>query len=97
MVIVGLGLLFFDFAMGGLIQGFGLEDPQIPMIAVNDLLEPFLAIQNFAVLLLVVANLGFAVAFTLILLISTPARQGRATVEQSNEASENTGAEVSVA
>ena len=83
--------------MGGLIQGFGLEDPQIPMIAVNDLLEPFLAIQNFAVLLLVVANLGFAVAFTLILLISTPARQGRATVEQSNEASENTGAEVSVA
>jgi cytochrome c oxidase cbb3-type subunit 1 len=97
LVIVGLGLLFFDFAMGGLIQGFGLEDPQIPMIAVNDLLEPFLAIQNFAVLLLVVANLGFAVAFTLILLISTPARQGRATVEQSNEASENTGAEVSVA
>jgi hypothetical protein len=64
---------------------------------VNDLLEPFLAVQNFAVLLLVIANLGFAVAFALILLISTPARQRRVAVEQSNEASENTGAEVSVA
>jgi cytochrome c oxidase cbb3-type subunit 1 len=97
LLIVGLGLLLFDFTMGGLIQGFGLEDPQIPMIAVNDLLEPFLAVQNFAVLLLVIANLGFAVAFALILLISTPARQRRVAVEQSNEASENTGAEVSVA
>ena len=48
------------------------------MIAVNDLLEPFLAIQNFAVLLLVVANLGFAIAFALILLISTPVRQRHA-------------------
>ena len=45
------------------------------MIAVNDLLGPFLAIQNFAVLLLVVANLGFAIAFALILLISAPGRQ----------------------
>jgi hypothetical protein len=61
------------------------------------LLEPFLAIQNFTALLLVAANLGFAMAFTLILLISTPARQRRIAIEQSNEASENTEAEVSVA
>ena len=83
--------------MGGLIQGFGLEDPGIPMIAVNDLLEPFLAIQNFSAFLLVVANLGFAIAFTLILLISAPARQRPIAIEQSNEASESTQAEVTVA
>jgi cytochrome c oxidase cbb3-type subunit 1 len=97
LLVVGLGLLLLDLTIGGLIQGFGLEDPQVPMIAVNDLLEPFLAIQNFTALLLVAANLGFAMAFTLILLISTPARQRRVAIEQSNEASENTEAEVSVA
>jgi cytochrome c oxidase cbb3-type subunit 1 len=97
LVVVGLGLLFFDLTIGGLIQGFGLEDPQVPMIAVNDLLGPFLAIQNFAVLLLLVGNLGFAIAFTLIVLISTPARRQPVAIEQTNEASENTEAEVSVA
>jgi cytochrome c oxidase cbb3-type subunit 1 len=97
LVAVGLGLSICAFTIGGLIQGFGLEDPQVPMIAVNDLLEPFLAIQNFGALLLVVANLGFAIAFTLMLLISTPAREQRVATEQLNEASESTGAEVSVA
>jgi cytochrome c oxidase cbb3-type subunit I len=97
LVVVGLGLLICALTIGGLIQGFGLEDPQVPMIAVNDLLEPFLAIQNFGVLLLVVGNLGFAIAFTLILLISTPVRERRVATEQLNEASESTEAEVSVA
>jgi cytochrome c oxidase cbb3-type subunit I len=97
LVVVGLGLIAVDLTIGGLIQGFGLEDPQIPMVAVNDLLEPFLAIQNFGALLLVVANLGFAIAFTLILLISSPVRRRRAAVEQPNGASESTEAEVSVA
>jgi cytochrome c oxidase cbb3-type subunit 1 len=97
LLLVGLGLLLFDLTIGGLIQGFGLEDPQVPMIAVNDLLEPFLAIQSFGVLLLVVANLGFAIAFTLILLISTPVRQRQVAIEQADEAAENNEAEVSVA
>jgi cytochrome c oxidase cbb3-type subunit I len=97
LIVVGFVLLVFDLAIGGLIQGFGLEDPQIPMIAVNDLLGPFLAIQEFAALLLVAGNLGFVVAFMLILLISTPVKQREAAIEQSNEASESTEAEVSVA
>jgi cytochrome c oxidase cbb3-type subunit I len=97
LLVSGLGLLMVDLTIGGLIQGFGLEDPQVPMIAVNDLLEPFLAIQSVGVLLLVVANLGFAVAFTLILLISTPARRRQVAIERSIEGSENTEAEVSVA
>jgi cytochrome c oxidase cbb3-type subunit 1 len=97
LIVVGFVLLVFDLAIGGLIQGFGLEDPQIPMIAVNDLLGPFLAIQDFAALLLVAGNLGFVVAFMLILLISTPVRRREAAIEQSNEDSESTEAEVSVA
>jgi cytochrome c oxidase cbb3-type subunit I len=95
--VAGLGLLFFDLTIGGLIQGFGLEDPQVPMIAVNDLLGPFLAIQNFAALLLLVANLGFAIAFALIVLISTPASRQQIAIEETNEAPENHEAEVSVA
>jgi cytochrome c oxidase cbb3-type subunit I len=97
LVVVGFVLLVFNLAIGGLIQGFGLEDPQVPMIAVNDLLGPFLAIQSFAALLLVVGNLGFVVAFLLILLISAPVRQRETARAQSNEASENSEAEVSVA
>jgi cytochrome c oxidase cbb3-type subunit 1 len=97
LLVVGFVLLIFDLTIGGLIQGFGLEDPQIPMIAVNDLLGPFLAIQDFAALLLVAGNLGFVVAFMLILLISKPVRQREAAIEHSSEASESTEAEVSVA
>src|SRR5206468_9864648 len=74
LIVVGFGLLFFDLTIGGLIQGFGLHDPQVPMSAVSDLIQPFLAIQNIAVLLLVIGNLEFAVAFILMLLISAPAR-----------------------
>ncbi|MBV9642098.1 MAG: cbb3-type cytochrome c oxidase subunit I [Verrucomicrobia bacterium] len=95
--VVGLGLLFFGLTIGGMIQGFGLQDPQVPMSAISDLIQPFLAVQNIGVLLLAIANLGFMVAFTLILLISAPARQRPVAIEQINEASESTEGEVSVA
>ncbi len=94
---VGIGLLLFDLTMGGLIQGFGLQDPQVSMSAVSDLLGPFLLIQNFAVLLLVLANLAFAVAFALILLISAPVKQRSAVIEASADASKKIAPEVSVA
>jgi cytochrome c oxidase cbb3-type subunit 1 len=95
--VVGIGLLLFDLAMGGLIQGFGLQDPQVSMSAVSDLLGPFLLIQNFAVLLLVLANLAFAVAFTLIILISARVKQRSAAIEASANASKKIAPEVSVA
>ena len=55
-------------------------DPQVSMNAVSDLLGPFLLIQNFAVLLLVLANLAFAIAFALIILISAPVKQRSAVI-----------------
>jgi cytochrome c oxidase cbb3-type subunit 1 len=95
--VVGIGLLLFDLTMGGLIQGFGLQDPQVSMSAVSDLLGPFLLIQNFAVLLLVLANLSFAVAFALIMLISAPVKQRSAVIQASADASKKIASEVSVA
>jgi cytochrome c oxidase cbb3-type subunit 1 len=95
--VVGIGLLLFDLAMGGLIQGFGLQDPQVSMSAVSDLIGPFLLIQNFAVLLLVLANLAFAVTFALITLISARVKQRSAVVEASADASKKIAPEVSVA
>jgi len=96
-VVTGLGLLYFSLTIGGLIQGFGLADPQVPMIAMSDLLQPFLTIQNVGVLLLVIGNITFAIAFVLILLISAPAKQREVVVEESDKAPENSAAEVSVA
>jgi cytochrome c oxidase cbb3-type subunit I len=95
--VVGIGLLFFDLTMGGLIQGFALLDPQIPMVAVSDLIQPFLVVQNFAVLLLVVANLVFAAAFALILLLSARVKYRSAVVESSAETEKKIAQEVSVA
>jgi cytochrome c oxidase cbb3-type subunit I len=96
-IVVGFGLLFFDLTMGGLIQGFGLQDPQVPMSAVTDLIQPFLVVQNVAVLLLVIGNLGFAVAFILMFLISAPARVHPVAVDAEGKAPEKATAEVSIA
>ena len=95
--VVGIGLLFFDLTIGGSIKGFALQDPQIPMVAVSDLIQPFLVVQNVAVLLLVVANLIFAAAFALLLLLSAPVKYRPATVESSAEATNKIATEVSVA
>jgi cytochrome c oxidase cbb3-type subunit 1 len=95
--VVGLGLLIFALTMGGLIQGFGLQDPQVSMSAVSDLIGPFLLMQNFAVLLLVLANLAFAVAFALMLLISGRVKRRSAAGEPSVDASMKIVPEVSVA
>jgi len=96
-LVTGLGLLYFSFTMGGLIQGFGLADPRVPMIAMSDLLQPFLTVQNVGVLLMVIGNLAFAIAFALILLISAPAKQREVVVDEPERAPENSAAEVSVA
>jgi cytochrome c oxidase cbb3-type subunit I len=95
--VVGLGLLVFALTMGGLIQGFGLQNPQISMRAVSDLLWPFLLFQNIAVLLLVLANLGFAFLFTFILMISVPMKRRFAAIESLADAPKKIAPEVSVA
>jgi cytochrome c oxidase cbb3-type subunit 1 len=95
--VVGIGLLLFAVTMGGLIQGFGLQDPRVSMSAVSDLIGPFLLIQNVAVLLLMLANLGFAVAFALILLIPAPVKGRSAASGSLADVPKKIAPEVSVA
>jgi cytochrome c oxidase cbb3-type subunit I len=96
-LVTGLGLLYVSLTIGGLIQGFGLADPQVPMIAMSDLLQPFLTVQNVGVLFVVIGNLTFAIAFGLILLMSAPAKQREVVVDEPEKAPENSAAEVSIA
>jgi cytochrome c oxidase cbb3-type subunit I len=70
--LVGFALLWFDLTIGGLIQGFGLQDAKVSMDAIGDLLKPFLMIQSVAALIIFAANVAFAIAVGLILLV--PAR-----------------------
>jgi cytochrome c oxidase cbb3-type subunit 1 len=65
--VVGVGLLIVALTLGGLIQGLGLDDPKVPMIAVLSLLKPFLAANLVAVLLLLVAHIGLTASALLIL------------------------------
>jgi len=67
--IVGLVLLWFDLTIGGLIQGFGLQDAKVTMDSISDLLRPFLVFQSLAALIIFAGNLTFAAAVTSILLL----------------------------
>jgi cytochrome c oxidase cbb3-type subunit 1 len=66
--LVGVGLMIVALALGGFIQGLGLDDPKEPMIAVLSLLKPFLAANLAAVLLLLVAHVALTASTLLILL-----------------------------
>jgi cytochrome c oxidase cbb3-type subunit 1 len=67
--VVGFALLWFDLTMGGMIQGFGLQDAKVSMDSISDLLKPFLMLQSLAALIIFVANLTFAIAVALIFLL----------------------------
>jgi len=97
LTVVGLGLLYFALTIGGTIQGFGLEDPDVPIVANSDLLQPFLTVQNVGVLLIAIGNLGFATAFGLMLLISTPVRERQATGDEAGKVPVKSAAEVRIA
>jgi cytochrome c oxidase cbb3-type subunit 1 len=74
--IVGFGLWLAAVTIGGILQGFGLQDAKIPFLAISDILSPFLLIQNAMVLLIVVGNLGFAAAVAVIYLVPSRTREG---------------------
>jgi cytochrome c oxidase cbb3-type subunit 1 len=60
---VALGLLAFDLTIAGVIQGFGMLDPQVSMAAVIDLIKPFLQGYILATLLIGVSALLGAGSF----------------------------------
>ena len=74
--VAGFTLLWFDLTMGGLIQGFGLQDAKVSMDSISDLLKPFLLLQSVAVLIVFVANATFAIAMVLVALLPYRVRNG---------------------
>ena len=89
MSIVGLAMLWFALTMGGVIQGFGLEDAKVSMDSISDLLKPFLLLQSVAALIIFVANVTFAIAVALILLlpgrVRSPSQVPETSVERTPE------------
>ena len=89
MSIVGLTMLWFVLTIGGVIQGFGLEDAKVSMDSISDLLTPFLMLQSIAALIIFVANVTFAVAVALIFLlpgrVRSPSQVPETSVERTPE------------
>jgi cytochrome c oxidase cbb3-type subunit 1 len=55
--VAGLGFLVFDLTIAGVLQGFGLMDPKVPVPAMLDLISPFVAGQVPAAAVIVIANI----------------------------------------
>ena len=68
LAVVGLGLAVTCFGIGGLVQGFGLDDPKVPTSAILSFIKPFLAAQWVAVLILTAGHVCLAASFVLVLL-----------------------------
>ncbi len=45
LAVVGVGLAVTCFGLGGVVQGFGLDDPKEPAIAILSFVKPFLVAQ----------------------------------------------------
>jgi cytochrome c oxidase cbb3-type subunit 1 len=65
--VVGVGLSMVALAIGGLVQGLGLDDAKVPDIAILSLLKPFFVADFVAMLLLLVAHVALAASCLLIL------------------------------
>ncbi len=68
LAVVGLGLAVVCFGIGGLVQGFGLDDPKVPNSAILSFIKPFLAAQWVAVLIMTAGHVCLAASFILVLL-----------------------------
>ena len=92
---VGLGLIVASSALGGLVQGLGLDDPKIPMIAVLSFVKPFLAANLVATLLMLVGHVCLIASFSLIVLrLGYAATQRRPVVATAPAAPATVGSEV---
>ena len=66
--VVGFGLATVALALAGaMIQGLGLDDPKVPLLALLSFVKPFLFVQLVAVLITTAAHAFFAASFALIL------------------------------
>jgi len=73
---LGAALLAGALAMGGLIEGLGLADAQVPFAAIISLTRPFLWVRSAALLIMLLAHAAFALHFARLLLRTGPRRAG---------------------
>jgi len=73
---LGAALLAGALAMGGLIEGLGLADAQVPFAAIVSLTRPFLWVRSAALLIVLLAQGAFALHFARLLLRTGPRRAG---------------------
>ena len=64
--VTGFGLAVLALALGGIIQGLGLDDPKVPILALLSFVKPFLFVQFVATLITTAAHAFFAASFALI-------------------------------
>ena len=91
--ICALGFLVFDLTIAGVIQGFGLMDPKVPMPAILNLIAPFMTGQILAAIGLVIANI--ASLFAMLTVLVNPI--WRASTEKAPEPILDLGEEMPVA
>ena len=65
--VVGIGLSYVGYLLGGLIQGLGLNDPKVPVIVILSFTKPFLFTQLVATVLTTLGSVFFTANFALIL------------------------------
>ncbi|MBV9656794.1 MAG: cbb3-type cytochrome c oxidase subunit I [Verrucomicrobia bacterium] len=66
--LAGLGTIIFALAMAGIVQGYGLRDPGVPVISTVQMINPLLVTRTCGVLLLGAGHLVFAASFVLVLI-----------------------------
>ena len=60
--------MFVSLSVGGLMQGWALENPDIPFLASTNFTLPFLWIRSVSGIMLTAGHVAFAASFALILL-----------------------------
>jgi cytochrome c oxidase cbb3-type subunit 1 len=65
---VGIVIMFCSLSVGGLVQGFALNDPSIPFLASTEYTKAFLWMRSVSGVMMTAGHIAFAASFALILL-----------------------------
>ncbi len=64
--LVGFGLATTSLALGGIIQGLGLDDPKVPNLVLLSFIKPFLFMQLVGAVVVTGGHICFAASFSLL-------------------------------
>jgi cytochrome c oxidase cbb3-type subunit 1 len=64
---VGITLMLLSLSIGGILQGYAVNNPKIDFVASTDLTIPFLVVRSFSGTLMTIGHVAFATSFILML------------------------------